>query len=278
MVFDVYGTLLVSDSGDIGNTQHRGEYVEQALRNFGQGTPWETLEAGNQEENSVGNKAIALFKAEVERSHALSRKEGVEFPEVQIDAIWHNVLQQLFPTQDSPEQQVFQNISMDFEFKNNPTYPMPGMEKVLKELHANNIPLGIVSNAQFFTPMLLQYFLQADVQTTQTTISESAPVPYFQEDLCVYSYREEVAKPGVQLYQILTEKLQKHAILPEETLYVGNDMLNDIYPANQLGFQTALFAGDKRSLRKREEDPRTKGLEPDWIVTELRDLLQVVKL
>ena len=50
-------------------------------------------------------------------------------------------------------------------------------------------------------------------------------------------------------------------------------MLNDIYPARQLGFQTALFAGDARSLRLRPEDPRCSDLPVDIILTDLGQLI-----
>jgi putative hydrolase of the HAD superfamily len=56
-------------------------------------------------------------------------------------------------------------------------------------------------------------------------------------------------------------------------LYVGNDMLNDIYPAKQLGFQTALFAGDKRSLRLRTDDARCVNLFADLVLTDLGQLI-----
>ena len=40
-----------------------------------------------------------------------------------------------------------------------------------------------------------------------------------------------------------------------------------------VGFKTALFAGDGRSLRPRESDDRCRGLSPDLIVTDLRQLI-----
>ena len=58
-------------------------------------------------------------------------------------------------------------------------------------------------------------------------------------------------------------------------LYLGNDMLNDILPADRAGFQTALFAGDARSLRLRKDDPRCQGLAADLVIT---DLMQLVEL
>ena len=45
----------------------------------------------------------------------------------------------------------------------------------------------------------------------------------------------------------------------ERVLFVGNDMLNDVAAAAAVGLRTALFAGDQRSLRLREKDPRPGG-------------------
>jgi len=53
-------------------------------------------------------------------------------------------------------------------------------------------------------------------------------------------------------------------------------MRNDMGPAARLGFRTALFAGDARSLRRREGDPWCAGIVPDLVVTDLVDLLHCV--
>jgi putative hydrolase of the HAD superfamily len=68
--------------------------------------------------------------------------------------------------------------------------------------------------------------------------------------------------------------LSAMGLKPAASLYVGNDMLNDIYPAKQLGFQTALFAGDTRSLRLRPDDPRCANLSADLVLTELSQLIE----
>jgi putative hydrolase of the HAD superfamily len=60
-------------------------------------------------------------------------------------------------------------------------------------------------------------------------------------------------------------------------LYVGNDMLHDVLPAAAMGFRTALFAGDRRSLRRREGDARVASVTPDVVVLQLRDLLSCVR-
>lgn len=59
-------------------------------------------------------------------------------------------------------------------------------------------------------------------------------------------------------------------------LFIGNDRLKDIYPAHRVGMKTCLFAGDQRSLRLREGDSMVQGIEPDFIVDDLQQLLDIV--
>jgi putative hydrolase of the HAD superfamily len=100
----------------------------------------------------------------------------------------------------------------------------------------------------------------------------------FDPDLCAWSFQLLEAKPSPNLFCGVVERLQhQYGISPEETIYVGNDKLNDIWPATQLGLKTALFAGDQRSLRLREDDTRCSNLEPDLIITELSQLPNLIK-
>jgi putative hydrolase of the HAD superfamily len=132
---------------------------------------------------------------------------------------------------------------------------------MLGRLASAGIPLGIVSNAQFFTPLLFNAFL-----------GQSHEALGFLPSLCVYSFLEGIAKPSPLLFRKAAGALAAVGIRAQETLYMGNDMLNDILTAKQAGFRTALFAGDGRSLRLREEDPRCAGLKPDYLIKSLSQL------
>ena len=59
-------------------------------------------------------------------------------------------------------------------------------------------------------------------------------------------------------------------------MFIGNDMLKDIYAAKKAGFKTALFAGDQRSLRLRENKAEVKNVYPDIIITDLRQLKDLI--
>jgi putative hydrolase of the HAD superfamily len=125
--------------------------------------------------------------------------------------------------------------------------------------------MGIISNAQFYTPYLFKWFL------------DFAPEDLgFDPELVFYSYEFERAKPSAALFAMAAQKLRDKGLAPSSVLYLGNDMLNDIFPAKNSGFQTALFAGDKRSLRLRTDDPRCRSLKPDLVVTDLGQLINII--
>jgi len=257
VAFDVYGTLVISGSGDI--SLARSDAREFALR--------ESLEAFNLKPQS-GESLAGHFHAKVREAQEARRKDGIEWPEVEIREVWRNFLEAMTRTgwvKGTWKAEQVSYLAMDYEFRVNPVWPMPGLGEILGALKSGGLPLGIVSNAQFFTPLLFPHFLKKELEDLG-----------FDDGLCVWSFAEREGKPSTRLYQKLGERLGHKKILPASVLYVGNDLRNDIAPARREGFQTALFAGDQRSLRLREDDPLVQGIEPDFVVTELRQILPIV--
>ena len=122
--------------------------------------------------------------------------------------------------------------------------------------------MGIISNAQFYTEYLFHWFLGAGPKSLG-----------FHKDMLFYSYLSGHAKPSSYMFKSASYRLKSMGITEDSVLYIGNDMLNDILPAKEVGFKTALFAGDARSLKLRKDDPRSKNLYPDIIVTDLIQLI-----
>jgi putative hydrolase of the HAD superfamily len=91
--------------------------------------------------------------------------------------------------------------------------------------------------------------------------------------LLFFSWKEGHAKPSAVMFERAKAVLLDMGIPETSVLYVGNDMRNDIWPAASVGFDTALFAGDRRSLRQRKHDHRCKGRLPDMVITDLFQLV-----
>jgi len=247
ILFDLYGTLFISRSGDIGMAKKKSpqtEKLEKLLEKFGI----------KKDSQSVLNR----FYAAIENQHELLKKKGVDFPEVEIDQIWMRVL-------ENDDLETVRAFAVKFELIANPVYPMPHLEKLLSVCQDSNVLMGIISNAQFYTPYLFNWFLDSNPEDLG-----------FYPDLILYSYKFGYAKPSTFMFQVAAEQLKNMDIPAHSALYIGNDMLNDIYPAKNVGFKTGLFAGDARSLRLRKNDPKCKNLSADLVITDLVQILDYI--
>ncbi len=247
LLFDVYGTLFISGSGDIGIAKknlRETEKLDQLLVKF--------------KINKNSGAILKDFFACIEKKHKELREKGVDFPEVEIDRIWMKVLK-------NNNMDTVREFALLFELIVNPVYPMPHLKELLSACKKRKIPTGIISNAQFYTPYLFNWFLDSDMEGLG-----------FHSDLIIFSYRFGYAKPSIFLFQVAAEKLKNMDITANSALYIGNDMLKDIYPAKKAGFKTALFAGDARSLRLRQDDQECKNLSPDLVITDLIQLLDYI--
>ncbi|HFD80955.1 MAG TPA: HAD family hydrolase [Gammaproteobacteria bacterium] len=255
VIFDIYGTLLVSGSGDVGPASE--EENEQALREALAAAG--VLDSGALPEAPLGPLLLeAIHAAQEER-----RREGIEYPEVDIVEVWRRLLTRLVGEGVAVEADLarLRRLAIEYECRSNPVWPMPGMRETLQVLKDRGIRLGIVSNAQFYTPLMLEALLDADPEALG-----------FEPSLCSWSWRLLEAKPSTALFQPVLEQLAAADIEAAQTLYVGNDQLKDIWPASRLGWRTALFAGDRRSLRLREDDERCAGVMPELVIESLDQL------
>lgn len=258
VLFDVYGTLLISGSGDISLTSgaRHGESAEQAA-----------VHAGLELRDATGEELVDRLHQEIKRQHAAS---DFDYPEVDICQVWRAVLERSVAESElerMPDDHQIAQLAVEYETRVNPVWPMPGLVECLSAIRARGLPIGIVSNAQAFTRDLFP-------PLTGCSIEELG----FDRELCVWSYAQRQAKPGRHLYEKAVAALADRGIAASEALYVGNDMRNDIAPAAGVGFRTVLFAGDARSLRLREGDPLTAGVEADAVVTDLRQILPILCL
>ncbi len=253
LVFDLYGTLFVSAAGDVGVDAATDNVLSLMQAGCDAGIP-------SLNRPAVAGEGISLLHQRIKQIHLQCKEDGISYPEVDIVAVWLWVLDHLGISEVRDEQ--VRLLALSYECRINPIWPMPGLATVLGELRDRSVVLGILSNAQFYTMELFEYLLQAP------------PVGCgFSPDLCLWSFREGEAKPSPHLFVRLSRRLSRLGIGPAEVLYIGNDMLKDIWPARQVGWRTGLFAGDRRSLRLREDDPRVRGVEPDIVISELGQIL-----
>jgi putative hydrolase of the HAD superfamily len=244
VLFDIYGTLFISGSGDIRvaqKTSPEARKLRRLVQKFNiRKRPRDLIEQ--------------LYRA-IEDEHRRLLDDGIDYPEIKIDRIWKQIL-------ETDDLDAARRFAIEYELIVNPVFPMPNLDKTLTACRKQNLTMGLISNAQFFTPLLFEWFLQAKPEDLG-----------FHSELIFLSYQLRHAKPSLVPFEKAATVMSTMGLRTAASLYVGNDMLNDIYPAKQLGFQTALFAGDKRSLRLRTDDARCINLSADLVLTDLGQLI-----
>ena len=243
-LLDIYGTLFVSAAGEIG-TQSEGtadRYLDAAAA------------VGWAIDSVVAASLAEGFRHEVKRRHAADRARGVSHPEVLVFDVWATVLRgHACPFARTPR--TLRMFAIEVESRINPVWPMPGAQDALHRLRARGVRLGIVSNAQPFTPLLFDALLGCSLADLS-----------FDPALCAWSWREGRAKPDAALLQrVLGILRERDGIAPRDVAMVGNDKLNDLFPAHTCGCQSWWFAGDRRSARLREDNADCAGWEPDVV-------------
>jgi len=210
-----------------------------------------------------------MFEHEIRRCHAALRAKGRECPEVDILSVWANVAKRLHGAgliASGPDEATLARLAIERECRVNPVWVMPGALETLALLRERGIRLGIVSNAQFFTPIAIEALFGMPPAALG-----------FDGDLTAWSHQLGEAKPGLGLFRGPLEKLTAEGCTPDHIAFVGNDCLNDLFPAQTLGMRPILFAGDRRSLRLRESDARCNAVRQTAVViTDLSQLQEAV--
>ena len=134
VLFDVYGTLLISASGEVGSEPGEMRQEAFAAAFAAAGLPSERGREGG----------AACLERIIKAEHEKARRRGIEHPEVDIVKIWGLVLAQ-FHTRgrltDEPVGVDLEQLALEYEVRANPVWPMPGSTVCLERLRRADLVL-----------------------------------------------------------------------------------------------------------------------------------------
>jgi putative hydrolase of the HAD superfamily len=262
VLFDVYGTLFCSAAGDISHA------AKDAASSPGAVNAGAALDALARQYGLAGEEMRSFFRQKVAGIHELRLAE-TPWPEVQVEEIWADFLHERNSRPscngDARSSAASRELALRYELAVNPVYPMPGAAETIAALRGAGCVMGIISNAQFFTPLLFEAFFGA--------LPEKLG---FDPSLLIWSFETGEAKPSPGLFETAARWLEARGIAAADCAFVGNDMLSDIYGSINAGFQGVLFAGDSRSLRLREGETLVQDLRPSSVIRSLGDLSAIL--
>jgi len=247
--WDVHGTLVAAERGDldslIGREAELRPVFERTVKNFGLGV--------------VPAHLHELFLGAIRAEHSERIAAGTAHPEVRIDEIWFKVLEKC-PLERPSTINFAREVALFFERLANPKQLQSRAFEVLTALKQRGLRQGIISNAQFYTPIELSELLR-DASNGAIRTYESI----FDPQLVFFSFDLGVAKPDLTPFRRAVAALTRDNIMPDDCVFVGDSPRHDVAPAKQLGFRTVLYA----PVRMRESSS-----EPDLTIHNLGQLLE----
>ena len=187
VLFDVYGTLLISAAGEIG---HGGSVVARraAIR-----AALDDAGLAHDQRTPAAAVLVRDLEAAIRGAHAAAIGNGVAHPEVDLRGIWRRLL-------PAASGNAAARAAVSYECRSNPVWPMPGAARVIAALQAH-MQVGIVSNAQFFTPLVLaallpQVSLDPKLVTWSFALGEAKPSPRLFADAAQRMARYHGPPPG----------------------------------------------------------------------------------
>ena len=225
ILLDIYGTVLLSGSGEVGSDLRapaRGAVGggasgdtgrEQVGRRF-----IDTFCELSGTRDGVLEKIMRHYREEIRLEHARKRDAGFAHPEVDIIEIWVRVIAAYARAagagERTTERSAAAELALLFELWNNPVQVAGGIADLLTYCKNTGIGLGIISNAQFYTPLILEAALGRGLG--------------FDERLLWWSYVGRRAKPDVWMFEQAIAAVAGQ-VEPGEILYVGNDQAERCY-------------------------------------------------
>lgn len=247
--WDVYGTLVSAPRGNLDALIKReGELrtaFERLVKNFG-------LDA-------VPARLHDLFLRGIKAEREARLAQGIAHPEVRVDEIWFKLLEKFQP-ENPPTINFAREVALFFQRQVNPTQLQPHAFDVLNTLKNRGLRHGIISNAQFYTPIELSQLLREESACAVCTYESM-----FDPMLVFFSCDIGVAKPDLALFSRAVEAVTRENVMPDDCVFVGNSPVNDIAPAQHIGFRTVLYAPNGAP---------ESTVKPDLVIHNLAQLLE----
>lgn len=240
IIFDIYGTLLKSEVGDLDDSLNKADIQIKVLDKL------------KEKYSLTFDSEIILqdFKKNIDHEHKKKENRGILYPEVIIERIWLQTIPDLGGNEKAKE------FAYDFYDLSGKRYLYEGTKEVLKCLKEQKKYLGIISNAQFYTEKDMNSLLGVDL------------FKVFDKELCFFSFVEGCSKPNPQSFLKLLEELANQGVESEDILYVGNHSVKDIRTAQKCGIKACLFKSDEVVF--------SKGIEPDFQIESLIEILDLI--
>jgi FMN phosphatase YigB (HAD superfamily) len=276
VVWAVYGTLLRIDGGRLQHLHPQQIRMQIALQKTIEefhmwhsmsrkpGAPWEYM--------------LQQFKRVVEEETLKRTSHRGEMREIDSTVVWAKLIDRLIRNEYQYDKGVYgelgdfaEKVAFFFHANLQGVAASEHAVDVLRQVSQAGLRQGIIDDGQSFTPAQLLRALQqqAPVHSLSEFISASA---------LAISSDCQVRKPSPSLFAAGFGPLMRKGIEPQCILYVSHRLEDDLAVARQSGVRTALYAADANSCQVQPGHLRDPETRPDRLLTDLRQIRQILDI
>jgi putative hydrolase of the HAD superfamily len=249
VIFDVYGTLINYWRTEFSDKEQKEKILLAAFKKTAEYFSFTDYIHEMNPADSLERTLQDFYHGLIALNHEKSLKKGVESPEVRIEEVWEVIIMMLCRHGydvsrhgSGDKRELARCMAYYYNFHSLAGKFYDGVVDALLRLQKGNMKVGIVSDAQFYTPIDLTLLTR---QQSNNMLDDYLEL--FDVDLIFYSYEYGMTKANPMLFQKLYDALYEYQILPSQTVFVGNDLFLDVKPAADIGMCTAFFTGDDKS-------------------------------
>jgi FMN phosphatase YigB (HAD superfamily) len=276
VAWNIYGTLLrIAD----------GELLFEVPQELRMQIALEKVDAEFNMWNHMYRKPVAPWKYLHEQYRKILEKQRLaatkvkgDVPEVISSQVWRQIVARLEEKEYEYDADFYgdldelsEKIAYFFHTSLQGLEASPHALRALQIVANGHVPQGLLADAQSFTLVQLLRCL-----------SDQGKLPplgdLFQFRLMVLSYQVGVRKPSKTLFQTFLQRAGDSGVSPNEILYISSRLDQDLAIAKESGMHTALYAGDKLSLRATKEEIGNPKLRPDRLLTDLAQIGELLGL
>jgi FMN phosphatase YigB (HAD superfamily) len=198
------------------------------------------------------------------------------YPEIAVDRLWEAFIKRLFQKDYTFDAGFYgslnefsRKVAYFFHASLQGTECYSGAAKALRIVKEAGLTQGLLADGQCFTAAQLHHGLHQ--QDSAANLDA-----YIDPTVCVFSYELRARKPSKRLFRESISRLAQMGITPDQVLHIGSRLQRDLVPARRYGMRTALFAGDKASLRASPQELKESATRPDVLLTELGQIAEVI--
>jgi FMN phosphatase YigB (HAD superfamily) len=270
VVWDVYGTLLRVTDGDMLLYHHQEIRMQVALeKTISEFNMWNSM---TRRPGAPWEYLLLKYRNALDDLEMTSSVEAGDFPQVNASQVWLRLLEMLNKKEYSYDKlfygdlaELAEKVAYFFQASLQGVEAAPRALKTLLSLGKHGIVQGILADTQSFT--WVQLIRALGKQGELPALTE-----LFDPTVLIMSDQLGVRKPSPSLFATCVHQFAQKGIQPPEILYVGNRLQGDLAVAKQWGMRTALYAGDKASLKATPQEIKHPDIRPKRLVTELKQI------